>query len=367
MYKYFWIIFILFISFEGYTAPCPSSFRAGSDSAEISNTEHLIDTEKNLMAKGFSKEYTDQFDESLQLVELKKHWKKIKADPEKSHLPYFADKIDAHIYEIKKGIQASQLSKSEKQARLKVLEILQKEAHLAKTNNQVTYNWWNIFNIRLIALVISPIESAFELGLSLNHIKDHQEVYRRVKEGGNYHIEIYTEMMNSFPNIMLVPAIGEIGLMAFNQTMAESVHFIGVSGVNRSVDGKKLTPQQYFRHDVEHANSIEEYLKTEDLLFYSQFKRKIKDLPQEIREQQEFAYFLLLHERGGIIKGNDYDIFERNFHGFAFNHPDIRLLPRTLSAVYVRDRKKYKELLREYFDQMNRYYTALSQDIRNSN
>ena len=363
LYRYFWIPFLLFNVYSAYAVPCAGVFsplkRVLSASA---------DTEKNLLRRGFSQYYVNYVDTAVHLVKLKKRWMK-KKNPEDMHIPYFAWNIEAHIAEIRKGIKASSLSDVEKSSRLEALKALEKEAFFKKKIHKMTYMWWNIFNIRLITLTADSVESAFNLGLSLNQVQNEQEVYRVLKEkkDSSAFNGPYVQMLEKFPNIVLIPVVGDIGPMAFNQVMSESIHFVGVSGTEAKVDGKKLSPQDYVRHDVEHANSIEEYLKTEDLSFHSQFKRKIKDLPQEVREQQELAYFLLLHERGSVLQGSDRAVFDRNFHVFASNPIDTRLLPHTLSAVYVQDRKKYKELLREYFDQMNRHYTALFQEIRNSN
>lgn len=366
MYKYYWIILFLISSYRSYSTPCPVGFtRPPSEKRNV----QLIDIESGLLTQGFSKYYTNRFNEAIRLVSLKKHWKKLKVDPKRKHLPYFAQKVDAHIQEIQRGIEISELPMLEKRARLRVLKALKREAHLAKRTYKVTYNWWNIFNVRLIALVTTSIEEAFTLGLSLDQIQNHQEVYKRVKEKrDSLHAfkTPYVQMLEEFPNIVLVPSISEVGPMAFNQTMSESIHFMGVSGADERVDGKILSPQDYFRHDGEHAGFIEEYLKTQDLSVHSQFKFKIRDLPKESWEQQEFAYYLLLRERG-ILRSDDNGIFQRNLSRFLRNSHDINLLPEVIRNRQYTDREEYEQVLREYFDDMESNYNAISQEIRNSN
>ena len=361
--KYFWIFFVLFSVHSAFAGSCMDIFNLPKRILSAPSG-----TERNLLRQGFSQYYVNHFDSTVQLLKLKKLWMKKGAKPENTHIPYFAKNIEAHIEEIREGIKASGLSDVEKSSRLKTLKALEKEALFKKKIRKVTYIWWNIFNIRLVALTADSIESAFDLGLSLNQVQNEQEVYSILQETKSlykvFHAS-YIQTLEKFPHIVMVPVVGDVGLMAFNQAMGESIHFVGVSGTSVIVDGKQLSPQDYFRHDLEHASSIEEYLQTADLSFYSQFRRKIKDLPQEIREQQELAYFLLLHERGGIVQGSSHAVFERNFHSFAsFKPPDVRLLSHFTS---LQDRRKYKELLRGYFDQMKDRYEDLSREIRNSN
>ena len=363
LYRYFWLLFLLFNVCSAYAVPCAGVFTP----PKIVLSSSAV-TETNLLKRGFPNYYVNYFDTAVHLVKLKERWMK-KKKPEDMHIPYFARSIEAHIAEVQKGIKASSLSDAEKSSRLKTLKALEKEAFFKKKIRKVTHKWWNIFNIRLIALTVDSVQSAFNLGLSLDQVQNEQEVYRVLQEKKdlNDFNGPYAHLLEKFPNIVLIPTVEDVGVMAFNQAMSESIHFIGVSGKGAAVDGKKLSPQDYVKHDVEHAHSIEEYLKTEDLSFHSRFKSEIKDFSQEIRQQQELAYFLLLHERGIIVQGNDQAVFERNFHRFTLNSLDIRLLPNNLSVVYMQDRKRYEELLREYFSQMSRRYENLSQAVRNSN
>ena len=364
MYKNFWIIFLLLGPYSAF--PCPSSFTGPLSKIHY---RHSVDNERSLLARGFPSYYVNRFDESVQLVKLKQGWIKKEADPEITHIPYFARKIPAHIKETRKGIMNSELQDFEKHARLRALKDLEREASLAKRTSKVTSTWWNIFNIRLIALVTFPIESAFNLGLSLTQIQDYQVVYRRLQETkGAFNIfnNPYIQMMEAFPHIVLVPAIGEIGPMAFNQTMSEHIHFIGVSGVDVEVDGKMLTPQDYFRHDGEHAESIEAYLKKQDSGFHARFKRRKASLPTVERIQQELAYYLLLRERG-ILRGSNTAVFQRNFNRMLRYNHIINLLPADIRNGQYEDKEEYKQVLQEYFRDMESNYNALSQEIRTVN
>ena len=362
MYKYFWIFFVLLHSYESYSVSCLSVF-SPSDIFVA-----RVRTERNLEKQGFSSHYTNQFGEAVRLVELKRRWIKKGADPKNTHIPYFAQKIDAHIEEIRKGIKASSLSDVEKSSRLETLMVLEREASSKKRASKVTYYWWNIFNIRLIALVESSVESAFDLGLSLSQLEDYQIVYERLQELKDK-FNVYVQMMESFPNIVLVPTIGEIGLMAFNQTMSESIHFIGVSGRAVYVDGKRLTPEDYFKHDVEHVQAIEEYLQVQDLSFFHlQFKERIRYLAFKQREQQELAYFLLLRERDAMnLQSYDYSIFQRSFGRMLRQEDIINFLPASIRNRQSADKEEYKKVLKEYFDDMIRGYNAISQVIIHSN
>ena len=360
MYKCFCLLLLL-SSFKSYSILCPASF---GDVA----VHQRIDTENNLQLQGFSEKYTDQFDQAVRLVELKKYWQKIKADPQRNHLPHFAKQISSHVLEIKKGIEKSPLPEEDKKARLQTLGFLEWEGGMARRTYKVTYIWWSVFNIRLIALASSSVESAFNLGLSLTQVKSHEEVYKLMKEKKdllNAFNGPYVQMLEEFPNIVLFPSVGRIGPMAFNQTMNEGIHFIGVSGVSAQVDGKILSPQDYFKHDVEHTADIEKYLKTQNPSFHSQLRLKIRSLPKERREQQEFAYFLLLRERELITK-DDSKIFQKNLTRFLKRTHDINLLPASLRDRSYKDQEEYEQVLREYFNDMESYYNKIVQEVRNS-
>ncbi len=366
MYKSFWIILLLLNSFKSYSIPCPTSFDGGGF---VESDTKLIDTESSLLAQGFSKRYVDRFNEAIRLIGLKKHWQKIQADPDIKHLPYFAQKVDAHIQEIQRGIETSELPVLEKRARLRVLKALKREAHIAKKIYKVTYNWWHIFNVRLIALVTTPIEEAFYLGLSLDQINSHQVVYRRVQEKrGSLHAfrGPYVQMMEKFPSIVLSPTVGDIGIMAFNQTVGERVHFLGVSGTHLDVDGGKLSPPEVYQHDIEHADSIEEYLQNQDLSFHAQFKIKIQRFIVDFREPQELAYYLLTRERGNL-KADDNAIFEKSLGRMLDRHYLVYLLPEVIRNREYESRKEAKEVLQMYFRDIESNYNAISQEIRNSN
>ena len=366
MYKYFWAVLLLG-SFESYSNPPPCAVSFGK---RVSLSGSVLEGgETRLRARGFSKYYTSAFDEAVWLVELQKRWKKAKADPEKTHIPFFAERVNSHIGHIGKSIKDSNLPEFEKYKKLRTLKALRNEADFRRKSKEVTASWWNIFNIRLIALVTFPVESAFHLGLSQDQLQSYHTVYSRLQELRESFPAFngpYIQMLEKFPDVVLVPSINEAGPMAFNQTMSESIHFVGVSGADVRADGKTLSPQDYFKHDIEHIASIEEYLQTQDLSFHSQFKLNLEDLFTTDRERQELAYFLLLRERE-FITNNDSPVFQRNLIRFLRGDHDINLLPFSLRNRQYKDREEYHRVLQEYFKDMEDSYNSMAQEIRSSN
>ena len=122
-----------------------------------------------------------------------------------------------------------------------------------------------------MALTAPDIPSAFNLGLSQYDLLNHRTVYERLEETqdliGTFGAE-YMQMMNKFPDIVLVPIVGNVGLMAFNQTVGENVHFLRISNAD-TADGGELTPQILFRYDLQRVASMENYLETQDSSFHS--------------------------------------------------------------------------------------------------
>ncbi len=362
MCRYFWIILLLSSS-RSFSAPCAMAF--GRFNPVKFDRRSLTDAEETLLARGFSRYYTNFFDSAVWIVELQKRWKKIKANPETTHIPYFAQQVNSHIKHIRKSINNSDLPDFEKYGKLRTLKVLEREAFSARKNHKVTSTWWNIFNIRLIALTTSPVESAFSLELSRDQLKSYQTVYKRLQEmRDSIVLGPYVQLMEKFPDAVLAPSISQVGPMAFNQTMSENIHFIGVSGTNVKVDGKVLSPQDYFKHDVEHTLSIEEYFTKQNPSFYSQLRREISSLPKDKREQLEFAYFLLLRERGPMIKSKDEIVFQRNLDRFLRDVLDWSLLPESIRNRNYKDREEYERVLTEYFKNMKNRYNSIVQKAR---
>lgn len=356
MYKSFCIIFILFSS--AYAVPCPFLF----------SRSRSVDNERNLIKKGFPETYISNFDTATQLIKSRQLWIKKNAQPEEKHISYFAQQIDAHIEEFRKGINNLDLPDAEKHKRLRTLKALKNEAYFIRRTYKVTSTWWNLFNIRLIALVTPSVESTFNLGLSLEQLLDYEIVYKRLKETSKtvnlLGIHSYFEVLEKFPDIVLVPIVGDVGPMAFNQVAGEGIYFLRVSSVSVEMGLKNLDPQIYFGYEVQRITSVEKYLshlRKKSPFFYSQFKLRIKTLPTEQRQQQELAYYLLMFERGSM-SGSDESIFQRNFYRMLRSTDFSNLLPSVMGGMQIADSAS-EDMLREYFDGMITNYNALSQTL----
>ena len=106
--------------------------------------------ESVLKEQGFKPTYYRGVDQAREFNAVAEYLRKIKADPKKTHIPYFSDQIDKTIADFEKGFRKHNQNKPRfLKERLKILEALKKEAQKRMKDENVTYDWWTDFNLRL--------------------------------------------------------------------------------------------------------------------------------------------------------------------------------------------------------------------------
>ena len=106
--------------------------------------------ERLLREQGFKRSYYAGVDQAREFNAVAKYLRKIKADPKRTHIQYFSDQIEKTIADFEQAFRKHNQDNPEFLAeRLKILEELKKEARKRMKDQDVTYDWWANFNLRL--------------------------------------------------------------------------------------------------------------------------------------------------------------------------------------------------------------------------
>lgn len=288
--NFFYLLSILYILGLSYPLAlgltCESSFTEKSVhpvKKRLHSSELLLPEksreEEALQSQGYNSFWTRGLNEANEWLALKEQFTKLRVDPQVTHIDYFADKIPMHIEYIKKGI----LSQSQKNERLKALELLEKEAEKAVQEQKVTYNWWIHFNYSL-SKVLSP--SYHEILNSKPLMNEEPSV-------------VINDLIHLFPEKILIPTTkGGLGIIAFNRVHPLNIHPIGLVKTEKKTHNRMISPQGFFLHDIGHANrnSHSTHSHTAYKKFHQFLIERIQDLPVEKRKNIELMYFVLTHE-----------------------------------------------------------------------
>ena len=113
--------------------------------------------EPSFKAKGFKPEYYRGYDKAREFNAVKEWAEKVKADRYRTHIPYFADQLEKHIADFEKSFRRHNKDKPEfLEKRLKLLEELKQEARQRIKDQNVTYDWWANFNVRMPMIAEEP-------------------------------------------------------------------------------------------------------------------------------------------------------------------------------------------------------------------
>ena len=134
--------------------------------------------ESVLKEQGFKPTYYRGVDQAREFNEVARYLRTIKADPKKTHIPYFADQVDKTMADFEKGFRKQHQNNPEfLTERLKILEALKKEAQKRMKDENVTYDWWADFNLRL-----AMIGSASDLVNTIHKPLNRQRIFSRFKD-----------------------------------------------------------------------------------------------------------------------------------------------------------------------------------------
>ena len=243
-----------------------------------------------LKAKGFKESDYRGIDEIYAMIALKEQFRKQEVNPYKTHIDYFANKVEGHLNYVKETIPPS---------KQRALERLEEHARSIIQQKGVTYRWWIKFNYALSGLFGRTQEDIAE-GSSI----------------GNHKRSI-DELVALFPSVVLVPLTGgETSVMTINAGSFHGIYVLGLIRENTKLDGDLTSPRDFFEHDLGHAIAMSEYFNTRyDSVnyreFYGRLMERIQALPFEKRKYAELAYFILTHEVEAFISSREY--YARNY------------------------------------------------------
>ena len=131
--------------------------RAGRELEEALQKIRNSPQEPVLKAQGFKPTYYRGLDQAREFNEVAKYLRTINADSEKTHIPYFADQVGKTITDFEKGLRQHNKNKLKFLGeRLEILEELKKEARRRVEDQNVTYDWWSTFTLRLSMIASEP-------------------------------------------------------------------------------------------------------------------------------------------------------------------------------------------------------------------
>ena len=240
--------------------------------------------EPQLAEQSYKANYTGGIDQVTEWAIVRKRLQELNANPQTTHIEYFADQIPDHIAHIRKGLEKnyspSDVSHSSKLDQLKKLENLEKEAREATSEESVTYHWWLEFNAKLTRLMSGA------------------NVERNASEDDL----LFRSALSDFPLRIIMPTTkAEQGIMALNRAGSEGVYPAGlVDQPNAKADGIEYSANGFFEHDIGHSvlssNSNYSNYVAGHRLFYKRLLKNMENLPPEKRKKAEAIYFLMTHE-----------------------------------------------------------------------
>ncbi len=242
--------------------------------------------EQKLKVQGFNSAYVRGMDEVNEWIAVALQIRKLKINPYKTHIDYFADKVKTHIDYMRKGLTSADFPA------LRALERLERHAELTVQKEGVTYNWWLRFNYAL--------SRVYDLTKDTDGVV--QEMHAPTKVDIN-------NIVNRFPAYIIMPTIlGKMGVMAINRANIADVYVGGL--INKPEGGhsreKLVSPGWFFNHDISvHSissiNVKSTYFDRNYENFYKYLVEKIQILPVGKRKNAELALFILMHEGDGGV------------------------------------------------------------------
>ena len=276
-----------------------------------------------LRQQGFQPSYYAGVDQAREFQRVHVYLLEIQADPMRTHIPYFADQVENIIAEFERGLKKQHgMNKKFLKERLKILEDFKKEAQRRIENQEVTYDWWSNFNLRLALLsttednvnnsvYVRPKGSIYEqitAPITVGNFRTHQDLqetilgYQQHQFSRNLRSTTFLQFQTikeAFPEKIMFFTTEDLGIIAFNRMGLRS-YLVNISGEDQLVDGLILNSFDFFGHDISHAG--EEFFpipvhesKVEEIETTKRLDHIVKTSD---RQTAELALFLFWHEGG---------------------------------------------------------------------
>ena len=238
-----------------------------------------IQNESHLKAQGYGPFFVKGIDDIPEWVALRRQWQELRANPYKTHIPYFADKIEEHIAFVVKGL-GPHINPQQQKA----LSKLKREAKKAVEQEKVTYYWWIEFNYQL------------------SHVLSNKTwVANRTNPYGR-DMEFIWDIISYFPIRVMIPTTKEeLGIISLSRAYNEGIYPISLTSQTKKVNDVPMDPIAFLEHDISHAYN---FLLSKDItqyspghkLRYNKIQALISTLPYEQRKLAEVVYFISIHE-----------------------------------------------------------------------
>ena len=248
--------------------------------------------------------------DSLKNFKVKvQHWKNTPdINPTSTHIEELLQPTNESFNKIKKSLEVDQfLSNEERQNRISVLDSMLIELTERKNSQQITYEWYFCFNLRLSAIATpDKFKKTYEkLDFSLEKIKSHEVFISELKNTKETSYKNIFKIICEFPNSFYLFTTDSIGLSAFNQILGDDIYFLGISENLLGIiyDGILNSSLGFTFHDSTHALNFKK-LMTINPVFKSKFKifsntvnEKInKTTSIEEKEKLQLMWFYFTHE-----------------------------------------------------------------------
>jgi hypothetical protein len=238
--------------------------------------------EQAFKEQGFSSAYVRGLDKVNEWVWVINQIRKLKVNPYKTHIEYFANHIEAHIEHVRRSLDPSSFHA------LRNLERLRRHAERTVQEEGVTYSWWIRFNYAL--------SRVSDLTMSDVDVIRSPSALSRI--GIN-------NLVNRFPAYVVMPTIiGKVGVMAINRATQHDIYVGGLMSGRSTGHGKEVvSPEWFFDHDISvHAvRAIDIRSTYRDRRHgggYALLIERMQGLTGEKRRNVELAYYIITHERG---------------------------------------------------------------------
>ena len=267
-----------------------------------------------LREQGFKPSYYAGVDQAREFKRVQEYLQEIKADPKRTHIPYFANQAAKTIADFEKALKepyktmltndadlSDRLSENlmhlwTKIKRLQLWRGVKREARRRVENQEVTYDWWANFNLRLSFLADpgnnhTPINS-----LRTNEGIEYASFYPPLSW-----LSRFLKMKKHFPNEVMFFSTDDMGIMSFNRVGGRA-YLVGVSGKGQTANGQYMNPLDFFRRNVDHTSSTAETVSYNEQIDYKEIEKRLNNISDKSdREKAEFALFLFQHESDGML------------------------------------------------------------------
>lgn len=315
---------------------------------------------ENLKRQGYRNIFIDGVDTAYWIRDFVSKLRKASVNPYKTHIENFVELIGKHIHFVKRGILHQGVDLEE---RLEFLNDLELEAVRRVKDQKVTYQWWLYWNHRL-AIAATPLQkrqpSSNDLGWKT------EESWLKMLES-TFTLNSYTwvvianlqYVINQFPEKILFPVLGRLGVKAFNILVDSHIWPQGLNDEMVLVDGFTMQPDLYSTNDIEHSSSS----WGGGLQVYDSLMSFSADLPAAEQEKIDMVYFVSALERSKAA-----DIFndDKNFTSLLHIHENRFLqknnlgwfIPLNIDLKRKNDVHQYLASATEAFNRTVRLYKA---------